>query len=41
MCPDTLLTKKYSHRNDIWGIGVIAYECLHGYHCYPWKFESF
>jgi len=37
----TLVTRQYDPNNDAWALGVLVYECLHGYHTYPWKFESY
>jgi len=34
----TLVTRTYDVNNDVWALAVLVYECLHGYHNYPWKF---
>jgi hypothetical protein len=37
----TLVTRNFDEDNDAWALAVMTYECLHGYHNYPWKFENY
>ena len=31
MAPEIILQQRYSHRIDIWPIGILAYELVHGH----------
>jgi serine/threonine protein kinase len=35
MPPESLKNNQYSYKSDIWSIGIIAYELVHGKA--PWK----
>lgn len=35
MAPEVLLRNHYSHKSDIWALGIIFYELLFG--CHPWS----
>jgi serine/threonine protein kinase len=38
MAPEALRDNRYSFKSDIWALGVIAYESLHGK--VPWRSEN-
>lgn len=38
MAPETILYNQYSEKSDIWALGVVLYEMLHGFP--PYKAPS-
>ena len=38
MAPEMIFDKKYDYRVDIWALGILLYELLHGYA--PFEGES-